>query len=346
MDPATAYLIAGATSSVVNGVSTALTNAKNMKLAKYAYSKQLEMWNKQNEYNSPSNQMLRLAKAGLNPNLVYGNGSVVGNTTSDYPKFSAPTFQRYQNNEIMETAQAYQNLQLQKAQINNINAQTNKTKTETDKLESGRDFWADNSRLENDLKGTLLLCQKWKSEDLRQIALHAKDKYDVQLENLKKAGHLTDAQIKLIDTRVEYIAKDYLLRHNKIALDFMLGVGNLEVRKEANRIAMFNATTGRMRTNATIQVLKEQALNVAVKNDIANIDYLNKDAQFKTYGFLGMPLDKFTNPFSIGSHLVFGIPGVMSTHQKGVGKQRYNNYVNGKSSIKSRHPELGRSSKK
>lgn len=35
-----------------------------------------ENWRMQNEYNSPQQQMQRLKEAGLNPNLVYGNGAV------------------------------------------------------------------------------------------------------------------------------------------------------------------------------------------------------------------------------------------------------------------------------
>lgn len=41
-------------------------------------------WNKQNAYNTPKAQMERLKAAGLNPNLVYGNGSVAN--TADAPK--------------------------------------------------------------------------------------------------------------------------------------------------------------------------------------------------------------------------------------------------------------------
>lgn len=41
-------------------------------------------WNKQNAYNTPLKQMERLKLAGLNPNLVYGNGSVAN--TADAPK--------------------------------------------------------------------------------------------------------------------------------------------------------------------------------------------------------------------------------------------------------------------
>ena len=39
-------------------------------------------WNMANDYNHPVNQMKRLQEAGLNPLLVYGSGSVTGNTTS------------------------------------------------------------------------------------------------------------------------------------------------------------------------------------------------------------------------------------------------------------------------
>lgn len=66
------------------------TNAARMELAKYAYSQDLEMWNKQNEYNNPANQMQRLTAAGLNPNLVYGSGSITGNTVGSAPSFKSP----------------------------------------------------------------------------------------------------------------------------------------------------------------------------------------------------------------------------------------------------------------
>lgn len=72
------------------------TNAANMEIAKYQYEKNLEMWNRNNAYNSPQAQMQRLKNAGLNPNLVYGNGAV-GNASSTPPQFEAPTMQAYTN---------------------------------------------------------------------------------------------------------------------------------------------------------------------------------------------------------------------------------------------------------
>lgn len=66
-------------------------NAANLKLAQYQNSwneqmyernlqDQKQLWNMQNEYNTPSAQMQRYSDAGLNPNLIYGQGSS-GNAT-------------------------------------------------------------------------------------------------------------------------------------------------------------------------------------------------------------------------------------------------------------------------
>jgi hypothetical protein len=68
----------------------------NQQQSEYAYGKELEMWNKANAYNSPAQQMQRLQDAGLNPNLVYGNG-VAQSTAATLPKYQparydAPTY--------------------------------------------------------------------------------------------------------------------------------------------------------------------------------------------------------------------------------------------------------------
>lgn len=69
------------------------TNQANRELAEYSYSKDLEMWNRQNDYNTPYNQMQRLKDAGLNPNLMYGQGNT-GNA-SNMPSYDAPRMEAY-----------------------------------------------------------------------------------------------------------------------------------------------------------------------------------------------------------------------------------------------------------
>lgn len=50
-------------------------NSLNRDNAIWANDIAIQNWQRENEYNTPANQMKRLQEAGLNPNLIYGNGS-------------------------------------------------------------------------------------------------------------------------------------------------------------------------------------------------------------------------------------------------------------------------------
>lgn len=56
-------------------------NKGQMELAKYQNEYNYKMWQEQNAYNSPAAQMARYQEAGLNPMLIYGQGSP-GNASS------------------------------------------------------------------------------------------------------------------------------------------------------------------------------------------------------------------------------------------------------------------------
>lgn len=76
MEPITMGLLGsaaiGAGSSLVNSF---VSNAQSKKLMAKQFHYQKKMWQMENEYNKPVNQMARLQEAGLNPNLVYGSGA-------------------------------------------------------------------------------------------------------------------------------------------------------------------------------------------------------------------------------------------------------------------------------
>lgn len=55
--------------------TTRLNNNAQMAIAKYQNDYNEQMWNKQNEYNSPAAQMQRFKDAGLNPALMYTQGT-------------------------------------------------------------------------------------------------------------------------------------------------------------------------------------------------------------------------------------------------------------------------------
>lgn len=104
------------------------TNKTNIALAEQARSHDVEMWNRQNAYNTPEMQMQRLKEAGLNPNLIYGSGQAsTGN--ADAPKGSpvpevSNELATFANNQAIQMLSAYQDWQVKKAQIKNIEAET------------------------------------------------------------------------------------------------------------------------------------------------------------------------------------------------------------------------------
>lgn len=110
---------------------TQATAKANKGLAEYQYKKDLEMWERQNAFNSPEQQMLRLSRAGLNPNLVYGSGAV-GNQSGPAPRYDAPTVDlHYSPFQIPEMIGMYQDFQMRKAQIDNVKASTENTHQRT-----------------------------------------------------------------------------------------------------------------------------------------------------------------------------------------------------------------------
>lgn len=87
-----ASLLGGGIQGASNILGSTMQNIGNRVLSNRAQNYELEMWNKSNEYNSPQAQMARLKQAGLNPNLVYGSGSVSGNTSSQAPRAHIPEY--------------------------------------------------------------------------------------------------------------------------------------------------------------------------------------------------------------------------------------------------------------
>lgn len=75
--------------------NTELTIAAQREEAEKAYQRSIQMWQMQNAYNTPAQQMQRFGAAGLNANLIYGQGNA-GNA-NNAPSYQAPNLQyRYE----------------------------------------------------------------------------------------------------------------------------------------------------------------------------------------------------------------------------------------------------------
>lgn len=129
MEPTT--IIAG-TQAIASGAGQIFGNRARKKEAELAYKRGIKFWHMQNKYNSPIEQMERFKAAGLNPNLIYGQGTA-GNSSSSVQY--NPSDQRDVEPQLsgaLSTALANRDFNLRQSQVNaeidNVRAQTELTK--------------------------------------------------------------------------------------------------------------------------------------------------------------------------------------------------------------------------
>ena len=98
-------------------------NAWNERQAEKANQWNLQQWERENLYNSPQQQMQRLEQAGLNPNLMYGQGNPgsASSLKSEMPSSVAParvnSSLQFLGNSLVPAISMYQDLQNKQAQL-------------------------------------------------------------------------------------------------------------------------------------------------------------------------------------------------------------------------------------
>jgi hypothetical protein len=117
----------------INAISTGTQNRANRrhaeKMMQWEVNANRENWRMQNEYNHPKQQMQRLKEAGLNPNLVYGNGAVatggqISSASGRSPQGQAPQF------DLGGIVSGYLDAEAKQVQIDNANEVNKNLKTE------------------------------------------------------------------------------------------------------------------------------------------------------------------------------------------------------------------------
>lgn len=136
--PVDAGSIAAAAGSIMpspkdffNVGSTLYANYKSRKFSEKMYQRQyddaLAFWDKQNEYNTPANQMQRFKDAGLNPNLVYGQGNSGPAGAIPVPDVQSVNFREPRvegnGNAAMSALLAQADLRIKAAQADNLEVQ-------------------------------------------------------------------------------------------------------------------------------------------------------------------------------------------------------------------------------
>lgn len=123
----------GAIGSIFSNNAQKKENERNREFAEYMYDRQydnsIKVWNMQNKYDLPSAQKQRLIDAGLNPDLMYS-----GKGVSPSPNLQAAVAGSPSSGSLPGyggVAEAFNQGRLLDAQIRNIDADTEKKKSET-----------------------------------------------------------------------------------------------------------------------------------------------------------------------------------------------------------------------
>lgn len=154
---------AGIVGQGLNAATTSLANNK-------AYKRAQSMRDYDNTYNSPIEQMKRLKAAGLNPNLVYGNGNSVQASSGKAPAPEAPQF------DIQGiVGQAFQAMKLM-AETQNVQAMNEQIKIQSQLL---------NNR--NVLQDLQIESQAFKNRNQQSL-------FDTTLQGLQYKNKLTQAE--------------------------------------------------------------------------------------------------------------------------------------------------------
>jgi len=116
-------LVTDLVGTAVSASNTRKANEKSEAFSREMYDKQkadnLAFWNTNNAYNSPEQQMARLSKAGLNPNLVYGNGAVANSASAPDAPHAQPFRAEAPRFNLPNLQDSYFNIQTQQQQLNN-----------------------------------------------------------------------------------------------------------------------------------------------------------------------------------------------------------------------------------
>lgn len=117
----------------------------NLNLAKKQNQWSIEQWIRENQYNTPTEQLKRTKAAGLNPDLLYGNGTLQ-NVAASSPTMTAGAAGTPMDWSPMAAKKTALDMALQRAQIENINADSEQKRSSANNLDvdsSLRQYFSD-----------------------------------------------------------------------------------------------------------------------------------------------------------------------------------------------------------
>lgn len=256
-------------------------SAEADKARKWQSNEWTRQFNLTNQYNSPAEQMNRFAMAGLNPNLIYGsivNGSA-SPTTPGTPIPTGSDASSAVGSSITSAFQSFGDIPLRRAQIENIEADTEKKLSDAKLSQSNKDSVDFHTQLQKDLRNfTVGIARNNYLNGLQ----------DIEIKKVFKKTQ--DVQLEILEDGKKWLGK-------KPYYDILYSVSQMnaldrdaEYKAEAKRLLGYNAETNRISANASylnassysflVPYLAQQAVSVVgVNSSLSNL--YDKNANFQ-----------------------------------------------------------------
>lgn len=254
----------GMAGAAIGGLFDIATASLNNKYAVQQMEMQNQMnidqWNRENQYNSPTAQMQRLSAAGLNPNLVYGSGATTVSASS--PKLEAaqkkaPDLGQYA---VMAVNAMLKQKELDirekevdsKVDLNATQANWNKVRSDLDDLKLALDEITFN----NKVAGSDLMLHKLR-ESIDNLNASTRN-YESMIglnafraENLESQTKLNNAKVEETYSRIKNIDQDTKVKAvDEILRNSQVDLTNQQILKLVSEIEQLQITGQLTRANA------------------------------------------------------------------------------------------------
>lgn len=242
----------------------AMDNAFNHQEANLAYARQIDQWQRENEYNTPEQQVARYEQAGLNPAIMLQGTSTTAASSSSQPMASsAPPIQQMPFRlESFQPAQSMANLLVGFSQAKKNLSESGKTDVESRQIESKlneeiRSLQLDNigKEIANDFAPYV------NSSQLERNASESFALYNSALKSIAD-GRLSDAETSLSKARA--ITERWRSEEQKVLAESASKRIQSQIDESRSRARLNNATANMTdEERAQLTMMRDYNVNIA-----------------------------------------------------------------------------------
>ncbi len=188
----------------------------NLNLAKMQNRWNLDQWNRENEYNLPVNQMVRLKNAGLNPDLMYQNGTS-GLTAASSPSMTSGAPATPQDMSALGQKRTLGDTLQQAARDSLIGAQIKVLESQARKNNED----AKGQSITNATLGQMNEAQLQQFRDQHKLSNEQYNNLVAVNDNLKKEGQQLDLNLKVSKMRYQNLPNEIFLENLSRAVNIV-----------------------------------------------------------------------------------------------------------------------------